>query len=386
MTWPENVKICFAVLRQGGHRGYLVGGCVRDLTMGRTPGDWDMTTDARPEEVMSLFPRTVPTGLKHGTVTVLLPGGSVEVTTFRRESGYSDGRHPDQVCFVDSLEEDLARRDFTMNAMALDEDGALTDPFDGRGDLKRGLIRSVGAAERRFREDGLRMFRAVRFAGQLGFRLDGEVERGLRRCWDLAAQVSAERISAEVEKLLCSPGPEWAGMLFEAGLMARFVPNTLIKSERLNRVPARPLERWAGLCALLETEPEPFLRRLKTQRKLWEACAAGWEAWNQGLSRNGEGWRRLLSQAGEDGARAAAAMGDCAWGGGHLAALEEVLAEGGCWSVRDLALTGKELAALGYQGPEIGRVQRALLSAVLREPEKNSREGLLELLKEERKK
>ena len=178
-NWPAPVAACCGALRRAGYEACPVGGCVRDLLLGRAPGDWDIATSARPEAVTALFERTVPTGLKHGTVTVLLGGMALEVTTFRGESGYSDGRHPDRVTFGVGLREDLARRDFTINAMALAPDGSVLDPFGGRADLARRLIRCVGEPERRFTEDALRMLRAVRFAAQLGFSLEARTAAAL---------------------------------------------------------------------------------------------------------------------------------------------------------------------------------------------------------------
>lgn len=206
-NWPAPVAACCGTLRRAGHEACPVGGCVRDLLLGRAPGDWDIATSARPEAVTALFERTVPTGLKHGTVTVLLGGMALEVTTFRGESGYSDGRHPDRVTFGVGLREDLARRDFTINAMALAPDGSVLDPFGGRADLARRLIRCVGEPERRFTEDALRMLRAVRFAAQLGFSLEARTAAALASCAPLLERVSGERIRAELEKTLLSPHP-----------------------------------------------------------------------------------------------------------------------------------------------------------------------------------
>ena len=178
---PAGVGGCLDTLRRTGHAAYPVGGCVRDLLLGRTPGDFDVCTDARPERVMELFPHTVPTGLRHGTVTVRTEDGPVEVTTFRREAGYADGRHPDAVDFDATLAEDLARRDFTVNAMALDENGMVIDRYGGQMDLFRNVIRCVGDPDRRFAEDALRMLRAVRFAAQLGFSIEKGTLDAIRR-------------------------------------------------------------------------------------------------------------------------------------------------------------------------------------------------------------
>ena len=169
-------------LQRAGFEAWYVGGCVRDTLLGRPIHDWDVTTSALPEQVLALFPRTVPTGLQHGTVTVLSDSGPVEVTTYRADGDYHDGRHPDGVRFVRSLREDTARRDFTVNAMAMDQRGNIRDFYGGRADLAAGILRCVGAPERRFREDALRMLRACRFAAQLGFAIEPETWAALLRC------------------------------------------------------------------------------------------------------------------------------------------------------------------------------------------------------------
>jgi tRNA nucleotidyltransferase (CCA-adding enzyme) len=187
---------------------------VRDLLLGRNPNDFDIATSAYPEETAALFPRVVLDGAAHGTVRVLTQGGPVEVTTYRSDGEYPDGRHPASVRFLSSLEEDLSRRDFTVNAMALSADGVLTDPFRGASDLKRKIIRCVGEAEIRFREDALRMLRAVRFSAQLGFSLEEKTAAAIAACAPLAASLSAERVRDEIEKTICSPRPELASSFY----------------------------------------------------------------------------------------------------------------------------------------------------------------------------
>ena len=321
-------------LERAGFEARYVGGCVRDTLLGRPVHDWDIASQALPEDVLRLFPRCVPTGLQHGTVTVLLDGTSAEVTTYRLDGAYHDSRHPDGVRFVRSLADDLARRDFTINAMAMDRRGRISDPFGGREDLRQGVIRCVGAPERRFSEDGLRMFRAVRFAARLGFALEPGTAAALRTCAPLAERVSAERVREEVDKILCSPRPEQAELLFRDGLMTAWTARRAGAFHGLTRLPPRRLERWAALCAAVEEEPEPFLRRLKAERRLIRACQAGWRLRERGLPRDGAGWRRALARAGEDGARAAAAMG----GPEALAELEETLASGCCWQADETLL------------------------------------------------
>ena len=248
---PAAVARCCDRLRSAGFAAHPVGGCVRDLLLGRTPGDWDVTASARPEQVRQLFAHTVPTGIKHGTVTVIEDGFSIEVTTFRTESGYGDGRHPDCVRFDTDLTGDLSRRDFTVNAMALDEHLNVIDPFGGKEDLECKLIRAVGRPERRFSEDALRILRGVRFAAQLGFDIEDQTAAAMKVCAPLVDKVSAERVKAELEKLLLSPNPQRVGQLVELGVLDRFHGDrTPCDWNELNRVPATQTERWRAFCTL----------------------------------------------------------------------------------------------------------------------------------------
>jgi len=374
---PASAEYCCAALRAAGFQAYPVGGCVRDLLLGRQPGDWDVTTSARPEQVEALFPRTVPTGKRHGTITVLTGAGAVEVTTFRKESGYADGRHPDGVDFDADLAADLSRRDFTINAMALSPEGEVIDPFGGRADLERRLIRCVGAAERRFSEDALRMFRALRFSAQLGFQLEEETAAAIRACAAGAERLSSERVRQELEKILCSPRPALAREAFALGLMTGRAAGAPGELDALARLPEEPMLRWAGLCAaLLESGAiagaRPFLGGLRVEGRVLRACAAGEELWRAGLPGDDRSWRHALARCGADGCRAAAAMGEMGARPGALDALAAVLTQKPCVTVDALALSGGEIAALGLTGPAIGAAQRALLAHVLDHPEDNA--------------
>ena len=238
LTLPEQVKEILGLLTEHGFEAYAVGGCVRDSLIGRVPGDWDITTSARPEEVKQIFKKTVDTGIEHGTVTVLLKNknekkengtkfrddGNVfsgyEVTTYRIDGVYKDGRHPEEVSFTPSLAEDLKRRDFTINAMAYSEADGLVDLFCGLSDLETGLIRCVGDPDARFSEDALRILRAVRFAAQLDFRIGEKTEEAILAHAGNLRKVSRERIQAELSKLLCSPHPERVRDLFRLGMEA----------------------------------------------------------------------------------------------------------------------------------------------------------------------
>ena len=327
---PPQVLRAISMLNAAGHRAYVVGGAVRELLRGKgTVTDFDLTTSARPEETEGVFAgfRLIETGLKHGTVTVLLDGLPLEITTFRVDGIYSDGRHPDGVSFTPSLERDLERRDFTINAMAYHPQEGLIDLHGGREDLKAGLIRCVGDPDRRFVEDALRMLRAVRFAAQLGFSIEKGTLDAIRRSARRAEKLSGERIKAELEKILLSPRPELAGELLRLGLLAH-----------LGGRPDCP-----GLLALREEPPEPVPR-----------------------------WRAF-----------------CRLTGFPIAALpvERALRRGvlhpEAEAVRALALSGGELAALGLEGPAIGAAQRRLAAHILSHPEDNTPARLLALARAE---
>ncbi len=217
--WAKGLEIV-RKLEDSGHKAYLVGGCVRDRLIGRSLHDIDIATSAKPEDVMALFEKTLPTGLKHGTVTVMDRGNSFEVTTFRQESGYSDARRPDEVAFVLDVREDLARRDFTFNAIAVGSDAEFVDPFGGRADLEAGVVRCVGEASERFGEDALRMLRAIRFAAEFDYRLLPEVWQGIVRQRPKLKQVAMERISVEWDKMMAGSGPDKAcHYLLKSGLL-----------------------------------------------------------------------------------------------------------------------------------------------------------------------
>ena len=223
-TLPENVKNIIAVLENHGFEAYAVGGCVRDTLLLREPGDWDITTSARPEEVKALFSHTIDTGIEHGTVTVMMNREGYEVTTYRIDGEYEDARHPKEVTFTSNLIEDLKRRDFTINAMAYNDRVGIVDEFDGIGDLNKGVIRCVGNPMERFSEDALRMLRAVRFAAQLGFSIEENTKVAIRTLAPTIAKVSVERIAVELVKILTSNHPEEIRTAYELGLTQIFMP------------------------------------------------------------------------------------------------------------------------------------------------------------------
>lgn len=372
---PPAVAHCCRTLWQAGFEAYPVGGCVRDLLLARTPQDWDICTSALPSQVQNLFSHTVPTGIDYGTVTVVLDGQGLEVTTFRCEGGYRDGRRPDAVSFVSSLTDDLSRRDFTVNAMALAPDGAVIDPFGGQADLEGRVIRCVGAPMQRFQEDRLRMFRAIRFAAQLNFTLHPELVHALEELGPQPHHLPAERIRPEVEKTLCAPAPHWAKLFFSSGLLG----GPEIDTSPLTRLSNEPLLRWAGLASLMAEsghDPLPLLQRLIRNKKLIAPLSRGLTLFRVGLPQDASGWQHALARYGVPACEAGAAMAQVQ---GHEAPrelLDQVLAQRPCLSAKELALSGRELAAMGLSGRDIGRAQRMLLDYVLDHPEENTPDKL----------
>ena len=387
---PKYVRAVLTALQARGHLAYLVDGCVRDMLMGVHPHDWDVCTSALPEQVRAVFPHTLPIGIRHGTVTVVVDGRQVEVTTFRSEGSYSDHRHPDAVSFVGDLTTDLSRRDFTMNAIALPADGLVADPFGGVRDIEQKLIRCVGEPDRRFEEDALRMFRALRFSARLGFRIEEETAAAIRRQAHLAAGLSAERVRDELEKLLLSPRPEKLDELIDAGLLDAYLLRRLppyTSLYRLNAVPRKALLRWAMLCELLEEQgciraAEDFLLRLRLDSRTIRCCsdcAAILRLPEPGAPKD---WKRLLNQYGTEAVSCAARCRDALQGGSSYRALRAVLNSGECFSMKHLAVTGDDLLALGLRGPALGAMLQFLLDYVIEFPENNRRELLLSLARD----
>ena len=350
-------------LEDAGFEARYVGGCVRDTLLDRPIHDWDIASQALPEDVLRLFPHCVSTGIRHGTVTVLLDGVSAEVTTYRLDGAYHDGRHPDGVRFVRSLAEDLARRDFTINAMAMDESGAVTDLFGGREDLSRRVIRCVGDPETRFREDALRMLRAYRFAAQLGFSLDAQTQAAIRRCAPLCASLSRERVREEAEKTLLSDRPEYFGRMLAEGLLGACIRAENADFSGLSALPKTPEARWtaAKLCC---PALDPALFRLPA--KLCRLIELTAQTWREG--RTEAEWKRLIAEHG--------------WETAHLQAdlqrtdtVRQIELRGDCVTLRQLAVTGADFPTLC--GKDVGRMLHLLLVYALEHPDQNTKTQLL---------
>lgn len=374
-------------LERSGYRAYFVGGCVRDMLLGRRPQDWDVCTQALPEDVLRVFPRSEPTGLKHGTVTVHSRKKSIEVTTFRREGAYLDHRRPERVCFVSDLRQDLQRRDFTMNAIARSLDGTWIDPFGGRADVAAGIVRCVGKAQSRFEEDALRMFRALRFSAKLGFAIEPETMQAIRCCAPLAEELAAERVHDELEKMLRSDRPVLLETVIECGLLDSYTRRAepAVPLRRLAALPRTQLARWSGFCAVLVKSGaidgvETFLTQLRLSGSVKRSCAAGVQAALETPPQDALGWKKLLSRAGEDTAYCAAAALEMLCRMPAMRMLRAVLASGECRSVQQLAVNGGDLLELGLRGAAVGAALHKLLDHVLEHPNDNQRDILLNLV------
>ena len=384
---PKYVRQVLRGLQARGHVAYLVGGCVRDMALGVRPHDWDICTGALPEQVMEVFPGALPTGLKHGTVTVRINSRSVEVTTFRSEENYVDHRHPETVRFVGELTTDLSRRDFTINAMALSPDGLIMDPFGGLTDLEHRCIRCVGSPELRFEEDALRMFRALRFSARLDFTIEEATLAAIGKKAHLASALAAERIRDEVEKTLLTPRPETVGLMQHLGLLDGFLcarADALPELKLLTKLPRKALDRWMALCVILRrrgliSSVEDFLTALRLDSRTIRCCTDGAALLEGRKPRGAPEWKRLLRRWGVDTVSCAARCRDALDGGSSSRELKSVLKSGECFSMKHLAVSGDDLTALGLKGRELGEMLNFLLDYVIEYPENNRRELLLSL-------
>ncbi|MFO0693395.1 MAG: hypothetical protein U0230_07560 [Polyangiales bacterium] len=418
---PTKVREVCSVLHQHGEKAWIVGGCLRDLLLGRAVSDWDLATTARPERVVSLFRRTIPTGIKHGTVTVLWKGEAFEVTTLRGEGAYTDGRRPDHVFYVDRIEDDLGRRDFTVNAIAFDPvDGSIADPFGGLEDLHARVLRAVGDPIARFSEDGLRILRGARFAATLGFELDPATEAAFRPTLDVFRKVSAERVREEWMKAMKAERPSRAFVVMRrTGILDVTFPELAglpegvagsgfaLALEACDRAAREPIARHAALLAPLgrpaDAPKEALIeaagsaadridRFLRTYRYSNEERGAVVHVVRHQHPHYRPDWsdadvRRYVQRVGLahlDLLLATLEALDAAGGSvPHRAELAARIAEqratGLAVTTKDLAVSGQELmAALGIRpGPGIGRLQRRLLDHVTETPMDNVRERLL---------
>ena len=380
-------------LHRAGYAAYVVGGCVRDSLLGLTPHDWDLCTSALPQQGMELFgeEKCIPTGLQHGTVTVKQGGGLYEITTFRTEGAYTDGRHPDEVHFVPDVREDLARRDFTINAMAYNAKEGLVDPFGGQADLQSGIVRAVGVPRQRFTEDALRILRLYRFAARFGFAIDPPTAQAAQELCAHLDCVSVERIEEELAKLLSAPAP--AAYLDEKILgvvLPELSPEALAAAKPVvDACPAGeqalPVRLAALLLSLGEDGTRRTLRRLRCSNACIEETAVLVREVVPGVPVSLNIYaRRLLGKYNLCTVQRLAALGTALQPerSADFAALSELAeqldADGVCCRISQLAVNGRDLMAAGVPaGPGIRKVLEALLDGVIREEYPNERQALL---------
>lgn len=430
---PEKVNIIIEKLKSHGYEAYAVGGCVRDSILGRQPEDWDITTSATPQETKELFAKTFDTGIEHGTVTVLLGKEGFEVTTYRVDGEYEDSRHPKEVTFTRNLREDLLRRDFTINAMAYNEDDGLVDIFGGISDLEEKVIRCVGNAMERFSEDALRILRGIRFAAQLGFEIEESTKEGMRKLAPTLKNISAERIQVELTKMLVSPRPDMLREAYELGITKEFLPefdllmqtgqetphhmynvgeHTLhslmhIRNDKVLRLTmlfhdmGKPKMKTVDehqvahfkrhACESREIAEE-VLRRLKFDNDTLHKVCKLVLYHDYRMPETPKNVRRAMNKIGTElfadylEVRRADILAQSMYlRDEKLKSIEEtkrifeeIVKDSQCVSLKELAVSGKDLIKAGMQpGPEIGATLERLLELVLDDPNLNTKEELL---------
>ena len=430
---PQAVREIMDLLRRHGFAPYLVGGCVRDLLRGVMPDDYDMTSDARPEEVMAIFGASAhPTGLAHGTVTLVCGGLAVEHTTERCDGTYRDSRHPESVTFTKNIEEDLARRDFTVNAIALSPEGALVDPFGGQNDLRTGVLRCVGAPERRFAEDALRILRLLRFSSVLGFSVEENTARAARGQKDGLRAIAHERVYAELNKLLC--GEHAAAVLLDyPDILGVVLPELLPcvgfdqrnphhcydvwahTAHAVGAVPPTRVLRWTmllhdlgkpgcftqdadgtghfyGHTAVSAELAEGIMARLHFEHALAQGVRTQLACFDEMFPPERAAVHRLMARYGretvgnllqtklaDNAAKAPAGLerAQRPWREA-LSVYNELLAENACCSLAELRIDGGDLLALGFSGRAVGRAKQRLLDEVASEKLENERKALMD--------
>ena len=430
---PDKVSFIISKLEGAGYEAFAVGGCVRDTLLNRTPGDWDITTNASPNQVKEVFERTIDTGIEHGTVTVMLDKEGFEVTTYRIDGEYEDGRHPKSVEFTNNLIEDLKRRDFTINAMAYNERVGIVDAFSGREDLEHGIIRCVGCATERFSEDALRILRAIRFSAQLGFEIEEETKKAISIIAPNLLKVSKERIQVELVKLLVSPHPEKLLIGYETGVTKLIFPefDNIMKQQQNNpyhcyTVGMHTIEmlkyikptKVLRLAALLHDIGKPLVHSINEQgmdyfyghdtvgSKMAKTMLKGLRFGNDTIDKvtklvlyhsyhfqaDKKNIRKIINQIGDDlfpdllelvtadtKAKSSYQQKE------RLEEIEkikvlykEIKDAGECVSLKQLAVTGKDLLDAGVsQGKQVGIMLNEMLQFVLEYPEENKKELLL---------
>ncbi len=432
---PENVAYILKTLNDLGFEAFAVGGCIRDVILGKEPQDWDITTSAKPEQVKNIFHKTFDTGIEHGTITVLLDHCGYEVTTYRIDGEYKDGRHPEEVIFTSNLTEDLKRRDFTINAMAYNPKVGVVDEFGGIDDLNQGVIRCVGNAKERFKEDALRILRAIRFSAQLDFVIEDSTFQGIKALKENLMHVSRERINVELTKTICSAHPEKLRLCYETGVSKIIMPwfDKMMEMEQHNpyhsfsvgehsirvmqNIEAKPFLRWAALlhdvakpsCQTRDKngidhfyghqqkgkeEAKKILSDLRFDNKTIRNVTRLVACHDMSPELTEKGIRQNIYQIGEDlypyflQLKRADAAGKSEFAKKEVfqdidtmeKLYQQILEKHCCLSMKNLAVTGNDLMEAGFaQGPALGKILKKLLEMVVDQPTLNQKEVLLEI-------
>ena len=381
--YPDDVKKIAKIFNENGYEAYAVGGCIRDMVMGRTPNDWDMTTSCSPEKMLEIFEnagvRTIPTGLKHGTVSVLIDKNTYECTTYRIDGSYTDSRHPDKVTFTSRFSDDLCRRDFTVNAMAgdpLKETDGIVDLFEGINDINNKIIRAVGDPEKRFSEDALRILRAIRFATVLNFDIEESTKKAAVKLKERLKDISAERKTSEFQKMLLSPyADRGMELLFETDIAKYIHPDIKMPSTPLKSLKTSFITRLAALfnevpslgCMKLSNEITKGVKSL-CDRELYESCRHFFD--------NDEANARLMiSKLGDLAIDAAILRGDA----GFSNIIEKEYKKSPCVSIKQLNINGNDLLSAKIEAKKLGNIMNSLLLKVIESPEKNQKDELLNI-------
>ena len=393
MRLPGFVCKAMEKLKNGGFEAFVVGGPVRDLLLGAVPFDWDIATSALPEEVMEVFSeyRVIPTGIKHGTVTLICDNGMIEITTFRTEGAYLDNRHPQNVTFSGKIEEDLKRRDFTINALAYNPETGVLDLFGGKADLERKTIRCVGEPYMRFSEDALRIMRALRFSAVLGFEIEENTSKAIFSCKELLKNISAERIAIELSKLIMAENPRDVLIKYRVVFEEIFEIDIVedIWDESVEAVSRAEKNLSVRLALILREKTAEVLKRLKYDNKTIAYAVITAKYLHINLSPEPYLIKKELSGIGERALRLALAAKKACFSvpDDNLLkvedALNHILRKGECFSLRQLDIKGGDICSIfKVQGEEIGLMLDVLLEAVIRGQCQNKKENLISYLKD----
>ncbi len=384
---PTSVKNIIKTIKKNGFEAYIVGGCVRDLLLGVTPSDYDITTNALPQQIKSIFEKTVDTGIKHGTVTVIDKDGNLfEVTTYRTEDGYDDMRHPKNVAFVSDIKKDLSRRDFTVNAMAYNETAGLVDFFGGQKDLKKGILKAVGDPYKRFTEDALRILRLFRFSGTLGFKIERKtLKAALKLCKNLE-KISAERVSVEVLKTILSDNPNALKPLINKGGLKAFHINRCKNLKNLAKLPKKETLRFFSLLNLCNCDKMSVIKNLKLPNKF------------KNFFYTAENIMFLNKKSGDTELKLALSLTEPEMIFDIIdykkfilkedisflkQRIDKIIKSAEPYKISHLKINGDDLKRLGIKEKDIGKTLNRLCEIVRENPEKNNKEYLINVINKE---